>query len=233
MKRGIVREVAGIARVAHGSVVGLLLIALVIRPVEARHHGGAAPGEPGVFDYYLLSLSWSPAFCSERPDSPECRSPKPFGFIVHGLWPQYERGFPKNCDGPPLPAEVEDGVMDVMPSRKLIRHEWQAHGRCSGLAAADHFALLKRARAAVTVPSALVSPQRPLELSPAEVVGAFVKANRALTEDAIVVTCSAQTVPRLREVRLCLTRELEPRACSAATRHPACKAPEVLMPPLR
>jgi ribonuclease T2 len=53
--------------------------------------------EPGKFDFYVLSLSWSPSFCAanaergvERSD-PQC-GPRPFSFAVHGMWPQYEKG---------------------------------------------------------------------------------------------------------------------------------------------
>ena len=61
---------------------------------------------PGEFDFYVLSLSWSPSFCEEASErGNEGRSQaqcggRPFSFVVHGLWPQYEHGFPEYCDRP-------------------------------------------------------------------------------------------------------------------------------------
>src|SRR5438874_4074521 len=58
---------------------------------------------PGEFDFYVLSLSWSPSFCeqasergNDRRSGAQCGG-RPFSFVVHGLWPQYERGFPEYC----------------------------------------------------------------------------------------------------------------------------------------
>jgi ribonuclease T2 len=53
--------------------------------------------EPGQFDFYVLSLSWSPSFCEGREENGgggrsqqiQCGG-RPFSFVVHGLWPQYE-----------------------------------------------------------------------------------------------------------------------------------------------
>src|SRR5262249_40589503 len=58
---------------------------------------------PGQFDYYVLSLSWSPSFCETATGNArrqQCGT-RPFSFVVHGLWPQYERGFPESCLAPP------------------------------------------------------------------------------------------------------------------------------------
>src|SRR4029077_16012103 len=63
-------------------------------------------GEPGKFDFYVLALSWSPSFCEASRERPANRTPdqqcgaRPYSFVVHGLWPQYERGFPSNCQVP-------------------------------------------------------------------------------------------------------------------------------------
>src|SRR5580692_9741169 len=80
--------------------LGLLAFVLLCAAgvASARHRSHAEAGTPGEFDYYLLSLSWSPAFCLSSPGAAECNGPRRFGFIVHGLWPQYERGWPQNCD---------------------------------------------------------------------------------------------------------------------------------------
>ena len=63
---------------------------------------------PGQFDYYVLSLSWSPSFCETATGNArrqQCGA-RPFSFVVHGLWPQYERGFPESCLLPPTIVSV-------------------------------------------------------------------------------------------------------------------------------
>jgi len=212
-----------------------MIAALVLGPIaSARHRGHAAEGVPGDFAYYLLSLSWSPAFCLGSPASPECDGPRRYGFIVHGLWPQNEQGWPENCDvHSPVPDEVVRSVSDIMPARKLVYHEWSAHGTCSGLQPAEFFALVRRAYAGVAIPQELAAPTQAVEQSPAAIAGAFLQANPRLTTQSIVVSCSGQGAPRLREVHICLDRGLAPRACSADAMRGACKASQVIIPPVR
>jgi ribonuclease T2 len=200
----------------------------------AARHRGRTSGEPGEFAYYLLSLSWSPAFCLSSPGSAECNGPRRYGFIVHGLWPQNERGWPENCDvHRSVPDDVVQGVSDLMPARGLVYHEWSAHGTCSGLEPAAFFALVRRARASIAIPQELSSPTQTVEQSPAAIGGAFLRANPRLSPDSVVVTCSGQDVPRLREVHVCLDRELAPRSCAADALRGACRAPQVIIPPIR
>ncbi|MFO0364215.1 MAG: ribonuclease T2 family protein, partial [Acidobacteriota bacterium] len=97
----------------------------------------------------MLSLSWSPQHCAtpagER-DRMQCGGARQYDFILHGLWPQYERGWPQFCEtGEQLSKAVIDGVLDIMPSVGLIRHEWRKHGVCSGDNAARYFDRARRA----------------------------------------------------------------------------------------
>ena len=201
---------------------------------SARHRGHASEGAPGDFAYYLLSLSWSPAFCLSSPGSAECSGPRRYGFIVHGLWPQNERGWPEHCDvHRSVPDDVVQGIADLMPARGLVYHEWSAHGTCSGLEPAEFFALVRRARAGIAIPQELSSPTQAIAQSPAAIAGAFLRANSRLAAQSLVVTCSGQGAPRLREVRICLDRDLAPRACSADAIRGACRAPQVIVPPIR
>jgi ribonuclease T2 len=100
--------------------------------------------EPGKFDFYVLSLSWSPSFCDAAStrvqEQSEC-GPRGYSFVVHGLWPQYERGFPRSCQVPPprLPRQIASSMLDLMPAPQLVYHEWDEHGTCSGLSAAAYF----------------------------------------------------------------------------------------------
>lgn len=200
----------------------------------ARHRSHANEAASGDFAYYLLSLSWSPAFCLASPGADECSGPRRLGFIVHGLWPQYERGWPEHCDfRRPVPDDVVQSIADMMPARNLVYHEWAAHGTCSGLEPAAFFALVRRAYSNVSIPQELSAPVQALEKPPAAIADAFLRVNPRLSARSVVVTCTGQGAPRLREVRVCLDRELAPRDCSADAMRGACKAAQVIIPPIR
>ena len=53
-----------------------------------------------MFDYYVLSLSWSPSWCQLtglKRGAEQCDATRDLAWILHGLWPQYENGWPKFC----------------------------------------------------------------------------------------------------------------------------------------
>jgi ribonuclease T2 len=213
----------------------LILLALLTFAMSATaRHRKSSDSEPGNFDYYLLSLSWSPAFCLSDPGAAECNGPRRFGFIVHGLWPQYEKGWPENCNvHEQVPDNVVSNISDIMPARNLVYHEWSAHGTCSGLSPADFFALVRRAYTRIAVPASLSGVSHEIEQSPGAIAAEFLHANPRLSGQSIVVTCSRQDVPRLREVHICLDRDLNPRACSADAARGACRAATLIVPPIR
>jgi ribonuclease T2 len=200
--------------------------------------GTAAPPAvpPGAFDYYVLALSWSPSYCeaeaSER-DRLQCGG-RPFHFIVHGLWPQNDRGYPEDCltDQPRVSDALVDEMLDIMPSRGLIGHQWRKHGACTGLSQEDYFAAVRSAFERVDIPDRFEVLDRPLSVKPQDIATAFLDANRGtLTTDAVVVTCGGGT--RLDEVRLCMGKDLRFRACGQQTKRSSCRRPEVRMPPVR
>jgi ribonuclease T2 len=218
------------------SAIALLAFVFVCAAgsASARHRSHPGAGVPGDFAYYLLSLSWSPAFCLSSPGAAECSGPRRYGFIVHGLWPQYEQGWPENCDvHRTVNDDVVRGIADLMPARGLVYHEWSAHGTCSGLEPAEFFAQVRRAYASVVIPRELSNPVEAIEQSPAAIAAAFLHANPRLPLQSVVVACTGQSVPRLREVHICLDRDLAPRACSADALRDACRAPRVIIPPIR
>ena len=138
--------------------------------------------QPGQFDFYVLSLSWSPSFCEaagERgtPPQQQCGA-RPYSFVVHGLWPQYERGFPEFCQqpAPRLDRNIVSSMLDLMPAPRLIFNEWDRHGTCSGLSPNAYFENVRKARAAVKIPDAYIAPSAALTVSPDEVEEAFVQA---------------------------------------------------------
>ncbi len=174
----------------------------------------------GRFDYYVLSLSWSPDWCRTEGDSrdaEQCDTGRRIGFVVHGLWPQYERGWPEDCTtGARDPSRRESRAMaDVMGSSGLAWYQWKKHGRCSGLAAADYFALTRKAAKQITIPEPLRRLNRDVTLPATLVEDAFIAANPELTREGITVTCRDRA---LQEVRICLTPDLTPRACAPDTR---------------
>jgi ribonuclease T2 len=216
------------------AAIGVLILVACTQAASARHRRYEDDATPGQFDYYLLSLSWSPAFCVQQPSSPECVGPRRFGFVVHGLWPQNERGWPQNCGGDTwVPEEVAREIADLMPAPKLVYHEWKTHGTCSGLPPAAFFALVRRAYNSVSIPAAFNTGSAGIEQTPSSIVNAFMRDNPRLPADSVVTTCSGQGAPRLREVEVCFDRDLNPRACSADVRRRACRAPSVIVPPIR
>jgi len=190
---------------------------------------------PGQFDFYVLSLSWSPSFCDsagERgtPPQDQCGD-RPYSFVVHGLWPQYEQGFPEFCQvpAPRLDRNIVSSMLDLMPAPRLIFHEWDRHGTCSGLSPRAYFDTVRKARAQVKIPDAYVELTRALTVTPDEVEDAFVAANPGLSRNGIAVTCDNR---RLQEVRICLSKEFGFRDCEETDRR-ACRRDKLVMPPVR
>jgi ribonuclease T2 len=190
--------------------------------------------EPGRFDFYVLSLSWSPSFCdagsARVQEQPECGS-RAYAFVVHGLWPQYENGFPKSCQVPPprLPRDIASSMLDLMPAARLVYHEWDEHGTCSGLSAEAYFKAVRDARSLVNIPAQYSDLNAALAVNPNDVRNEFIKVNPKLTTGAISIDCDKQ---RLREVRICLSKDLGFRDCPGVTRQ-TCRRDQIIMPPVR
>ncbi len=193
--------------------------------------------EPGQFDFYVLALSWSPSFCAaaserapDRPAQPQCGE-RPYAFVVHGLWPQYEKGFPEYCrrDAPRLDRNIVASMLDLMPAPQLIYREWDRHGTCSGLAPRAYFDTVRKARAATKIPEQFLDLKAPITVTPDEVEEAFIGANPGMTRAAIAIGCDSK---RLSEVRICLSKDFQFRECAEIDRR-ACRRDKLLMPPLR
>src|SRR5690348_6010238 len=210
IKRIAIKRIA-IKRIA---AVAALLIAVSGFSVQPGTAQDRRQNEPGQFDFYVLSLSWSPSFCdyvSERSPASVARQPecgdRPFAFVVHGLWPQYDRGFPEFCQNPAprLDRNIVSSMLDLMPSPRLIFHEWDRHGVCSGLPPRAYFETIRKARAAVKIPSDYIDLAATKTVSPNEVQEAFLAANPGLSRDGIAIGCDNR---RLNEVRICLSKDL-------------------------
>jgi ribonuclease T2 len=189
------------------------LLAVVLAAGPARAEGERA----GDFAYYVLSLSWSAGWCAlegDARDDPQCDPGRGLTFVLHGLWPQEETGWPSYCrTGERDPTRGETAAMaDIMGGAGLAFYQWKKHGRCSGLSAQDYYATARRAFDSIVIPPVFAKLSKTLKVPASVVEGAFLGANPGLERDQITVTCDQG---RIQEVRLCLTRDLEPRRCGA------------------
>ena len=169
----------------------------------------------GDFDYYVLSLSWSPTWCALEGDaegSPQCDPERDLGWVLHGLWPQYEDGWPSFCHTAERdPTRRETAAMaDIMGTGGLAWYQWKKHGRCTGLPPEDYFGLAREAWQSVNRPEVFRRLDRAVRLPASVVKEAFLEANPAWEADMVTITCRSG---RIQEARVCLTRELAPRPC--------------------
>jgi ribonuclease T2 len=239
-------------------LVALIVVAALLMYFENKE--GGAPQQPqstgpsttarttavrpdrgaGAFDYYSLVLSWSPTHCETpegRDDEAQCapRNGRRYAFILHGLWPQYERGYPEDCPARTtwVPQPVIDRMLDVMPSRGLIIHEYRKHGTCSGLSPEGYFETARKLYGSLKIPERFRNPTAVQFVSPREVVDAFTAANPQLRSDMIAVGCGGRD-DRLREVRICFSKSGEPQSCGAnEAQRKLCRSARMHVPPVR
>ncbi|HLQ19254.1 MAG TPA: ribonuclease T2 [Tabrizicola sp.] len=175
-----------------------------------------ADGERGGdFDYYVLSLSWSSAWClleGDARDDPQCNAGRGLAFVLHGLWPQYEEGWPAFCRTSERdPSRGETASMsDIMGGAGLAFYQWKKHGRCSGLSPLDYFRTARRAYERVRVPEVLTRMRESLEVPASVIEDAFLESNPGLLPDQITITCKEGLI---QEVRICLSKDLKYRRC--------------------
>lgn len=214
------------------------LATLVVVLTLALPGRSGAGGRAGEFDYYVLALSWNAAWCASTGDArgdAKCAVGSQTGFIVHGLWPQYEYGWPEGCTTSQRdPSRAETAAMaDIMGSSGLAWYEWKKHGRCSGLAPSAYFGLIREAWQLIERPPILRRINKPIRLAPGVIEQAFIEANPALSPNlkpgGVTVTCKDRAIS---EVRICLTKSLTPRACSGPAAHD-CPISDPLFAPMR
>jgi ribonuclease T2 len=225
-------------RAAARRLTGCVLLAFVavLLVVGTAAAQDRRQNQPGKFDFYVLALSWAPSFCDaafarapDRPPPPEC-GPRAYPFVVHGLWPQYEIGFPEFCQqpAPRLDRSVVASMLDLMPAPRLIFNEWDKHGTCSGLSSHAFFETVRKARALVKIPDDYIEPAQEITATPAEIGDAFVKANPGLSRASVAVSCDAK---RLTEVRICIGKDLAFHDCPEVELR-SCRRASIVIPPL-
>ena len=198
-------------------------------PVAAGSVNGSAFAD---FEHYVLSLSWLPQYCATdgRDDIEQCGTHGRYGFIVHGLWPQHERGYPENCSSDRSVAGRDiERMLDLMPSERLIRHEWAKHGACSGLDSRAYFDAVRAAHASVRIPDGFASGNIRVQTSAASVRDQFLRSNPDLERDSVVLRCEGQY---LAEVQVCMDRGFHARSCGAGVRS-NCRGNTLIVRPLR
>ena len=213
------------------AVLGMLSPAQAQRQTQRQ-------GQPGDFDYYALVMSWSPSYCggegAGRGD-PQCAPNRNYSFVLHGLWPQYTRGFPENCRtsfNPFVPRPVIDGVLDIMPSPKLAIHEYRKHGTCSGLDPKGYFDNARKLYNKVKVPEIYRRLDRPLVTNVGDITKAFLAANPGLKSEMMSVACGRPN--RMKEIRFCFSRDGDFKSCgSNENQGRLCRSPSIYMPPVR
>jgi ribonuclease T2 len=209
------------------SALAAILLA-AIAPLAALAAGDRA----GDFDFYVLALSWSPTYCESqgaRASRLQCSANVERAFVVHGLWPQYERGYPENCatnEALRVPRSLIDTVLDIMPGPRLVGGQWRKHGTCTGLTQAGYLETVRRAFDTITIPQAFRSARHRQTVSARSAEQAFIAENPGLSESGIAIACRDG---RLSEVRICLTRGLEFRRCENVDAS-GCRQSRLVMP---
>jgi ribonuclease T2 len=220
-------------------LTALALSLLALTPASAQR---GDRDQAGVFDYYALVLSWSPTYCAEAGDDrrdPQCRPrrERPFAFVLHGLWPQYERGFPNFCrtrNRPFVPNGIINAMIDVMPARGLIIHQYKKHGVCSGLQPSRYFGAARKLYEFIKIPERFQQPLKEQFVTVDDVKREFAAANPGLKPDMIGVSCRRGRGNQLREVRICFTPKGRLRACGSNERQSRlCRASRMFVPPVR
>ncbi len=195
----------------------------------------------GQFDYYALILSWSPTHCSTESsnfDDQQCNrgDGKRYSFVLHGLWPQYEKGYPSDCRinrRPYVPQPLIDKMLDIMPAPGLIIHEYKKHGTCSGLEPQAYFGEARKLFQSVKVPERYKNPFEAQFVSPGELAAEFAKANPGLKPGSIAIACGGAG-NRLKEIHFCFGKDGQSRACGG-NENPRrmCSAERMYVPPVR
>ena len=208
----------------HSGAIALQAAAIVILALLAFPSTAQRAGKPGVFDFYLFTLSWSPQFCSTNGTNPECTSGGK-SFVVHGLWPEFNSGkWPANCSSAPGLADPSE-VSDLL-SASMESHEWSKHGTCSGLGPEAYFALMRKADSSVTIPPTLANPTSQLTLATADLKASFAASNPGIDVADIAIGCAKGF---LVDVELCLDKNGTPISCPAI---PDCQSSRITVRPV-
>lgn len=210
----------------------LALASLLLWHGAAGAENNPVAAQGSGFDFYVISLSWSPSYCAEQglnANRRQCGIDRDYAFIAHGLWPQYASGYPEFCPSSEperVPNALVGTIIDIMPSAGLVGHQWRKHGSCTGLSQAAYLEATREAYERIAIPPELDNALDPSRISAEAVESAFISANPGLSPEGIAVSCKSG---RLTEVRICLTKQLDFRSCSEVDAR-GCRASNLYVP---
>lgn len=169
-------------------------------------------------DYYMLALSWSPAFCAQASGGRsyfQCAQNK-FGFVVHGLWAQSARArgsqdHPRNCKPPEvLPGSLTRKYLCIIPDAQLIQDEWNKHGACAFSNAQTYLERQKTLWDSLQKPDLSSLPRN---VRAKQVRDAWVNANRAIGMKAENVFIDVRSDNVFEEARICYDKQFKLTRC--------------------
>lgn len=177
--------------------------------------------------WYTLAASWSPDYCKMSGDraSMQCSGRNGrFGFILHGLWPESNRGpYPQWCSSTPIPrAQTLRKHLCMTPSARLLNHEWAKHGSCMTKKPETYFTVAGILWRSIRWPDADYLSRKE-NLTAGDLREAFRIANPDWSADQIGIRTSAGGW--LKAVHLCYGRTFMPRRCPRETLGAADSAP--------
>ncbi len=215
-------------------VLCILYVILIATPVWAQAKGEQRGALPGKFDFYVLALSWSPTYCANGGDkrsADQCHLGAMNDFVVHGLWPQFDSGYPTECvsDEKELPKTTLEAATRVFPDIRLADHEWKRHGTCTARAPADYLEDVGSARQHVVVPVSFKQPKSEFSVAPTDIEKAFIAANPGLEPTMISIGCPKA---ELQDVRICFTKDLKGFRACPELEGGSCRAPSVKVLPV-
>lgn len=159
------------------------------------------------FDYYILSLTWNPSFCLQENKNTFSQCSQNLGFVIHGLWPQYNKGYPSYCNPRSVKPKRKYLIeQNIFHDRSLALYQWQKHGSCTGLSVEDYFNDTATAYHKIRIPSFL-NQKHPKPLSTVkEIKDNFIQVNPKLSQSMITIQCNGQF---LQEIRICMDKNLQ------------------------
>lgn len=197
----------------------LVIAAICFGGMAQAQSENTRTSKAGDFDYYVMSLGWSSNWCALTGDArhdPQCDEGRGLTWTLHGLWPQYESGYPSDCRTVENDPNRSDSAQmaDIMGGAGLAFYEWKKHGRCSGLSAKSYYTTMRKAYKTVVIPPIFAKISQDLSVPASVIEDAFSESNPQIARDQMTVTCARGMI---QELRICLTKDLEPRRCGADT----------------
>lgn len=166
--------------------------------------------------FHMLAITWMPQTCAAGGDGQgdlACNSANRFGWTLHGLWPNSDgRPYPRYCrPAEEVRAATIRGELCRIPSVDLVQHEWAAHGTCGWDTPEAYFAQAASLYDPLVKPEPMTLAGADGQLTAGELRDGWASANPGLPREAIYIAVTDDS--QLREIRLCLDLEFQPRTC--------------------